>query len=233
MTLVRQLFSLQELDLALDIIGNKTALAEKELELRLSLGELEASLEAEKQQLKENQGQHRIQQLEVEPLRERSGHLDVVLYSGASTNPRELESLEQEATNARVRLERLDEQLVELGLQMEQSQGKIKAMEQELKDTRSSWAIRRAELTEEVNQLAGERDSLSSQRDQLAANLDGTELQQYERLRTSKGGRAIAKVERGLCQVCNMALPSQHLQRVRSGRQTVLCNSCGRMLLLG
>ena len=160
MTLVRQLFSLQELDLALDIIGGKAAEAERELEGRLSLGELEASLQAERQQLEESQGQHRLQRLEVETLRERSNHLDAVLYSGASTNPRELESLEHEATNTRVRLEGLDEQLVELGLQIEQSQAKIQAMEQELSDTRSAWEIRRAELTEQVNQLASERDSL-------------------------------------------------------------------------
>ena len=233
MTLIRQLFSLQELDLVLDLIGNQTAQAEQELESRLYLGELEASIEAAKLELEENRVQHREQRLEVETLRERCTHLDAILYSGVSSNPRELESLEHEATNARVRLDRLDEQVVELGLRMEQSSQEIQSMEDRLNDTQSAWEVRRAELTAQVSQLTAEREELASKRAELAAALDAIELQKYERLRASKGGRAIAKVERGLCQVCNMTLPSQHLQRVRSGRQTVLCNSCGRMLLLG
>jgi predicted nucleic acid-binding Zn-ribbon protein len=233
MTLIRQLFSLQELDLSLDLIGSQAAQAEQELESRLYLGALEASIEAAKQELEGNQSQHRQQRLEVETLRERCNHLDAILYSGVSSNPRELESLEQEATNTRVRLERMDDQLVELGLRIEQSGQEIQGMESQLSDTQSAWELRQAELTEQVNKLTAEREDLSSRRAELAATLDATELQRYERLRASKGGRAIAKVERGLCQVCNMTLPSQHLQRVRSGRQTVLCNSCGRMLLPG
>ena len=43
---------------------------------------------------------------------------------------------------------------------------------------------------------------------------------------------AVAKMERGLCQGCRMALPTQQQQRVRNGRQTVLCNTCGRILFL-
>jgi predicted nucleic acid-binding Zn-ribbon protein len=57
-------------------------------------------------------------------------------------------------------------------------------------------------------------------------------LQRYEALRRTKGGLAVAKVVRGLCQACRMSLPTQLQQRVRNGRQTVLCSSCGRMLLL-
>ena len=233
MTLIRQLYALQELDLALDLVGNQTAKAQEELESRLYLGELEASIEAAKLELEENRARHREQRLEVETLRERCTHLDSILYSGVSSNPRELESLEHEASNTRVRLERLDEQVVELGLRMEQLDQKIQEMEHQLSDTQSAWEVRQAELTEQVNQLTAEKEDLSTQRGELAATLDAVELQKYELLRANKGGRAIAKVERGLCQVCNMTLPSQHLQRVRSGRQNVLCNSCGRMLLLG
>ena len=63
--------------------------------------------------------------------------------------------------------------------------------------------------------------------------VEPVELNRYEGLRRSKGGQAVAKVMRGLCQACRMSLPSQQLQRVRNGRQVVLCNNCGRILLPG
>ena len=233
MTSIKQLYSLQELDLALDSIEKEKARAERELESRLSLGELEKGLEQERERLQEGQRQEPLQQLEVASLRERVAHLDGYLYSGASTNPRELEGLEQEAANIRSQADRLDERLVELSLRNEEGQSKIQSLEQKLLETRDIWESRQAELTAQVARLTTETEGLTSQRSELAAMLDRTELQKYERLRTSKGGTAIAKVERGLCQVCNLSLPSRHLQQVRVGRQTVLCNSCGRMLLLG
>ena len=233
MTSMKQLYSLQELDLALDRIEKRKAQAEQELESRLSLGELEASLHAEQEELEDGQRQQPLQEMEVASLRERVAQLDGYLYSGASTNPRELETLEQEAANIRGQADRQDEQLVELSLRIEDGQSKIESLEQQLSDTRDIWESRQAELTEQVGGATSEIEGLARQRSELAAILDRTELQRYERLRTSKGGTAIAKVERGLCQVCFLSLPSRHLQQVRVGRQTVLCNSCGRMLLLG
>ena len=64
----------------------------------------------------------------------------------------------------------------------------------------------------------------------MAAQVEPPLLQRYETLRQAKGGRAVAKVERDLCQGCRMSLPTQLRQRVRSGRQAVNCSSCGRML---
>jgi hypothetical protein len=86
-------------------------------------------------------------------------------------------------------------------------------------------------LNQQVDSLTTEEKELSAQRSQLAQTLDQSEVLKYDTLRRSKGGTAVARVERGLCQSCRMSLPSQHLQRLRSGRQTVNCSSCGRMLL--
>ena len=233
MTTIKQLYSLQELDLDLDGVNRRIAEAERELETRLSLGLIEESLEQARSRLQEIQNTHRDLQLETESQRERSSHLDTQLYGGDVANPRDLEALQLEAANVRHQLEQQDVRLLELSLQAEDARNRIAALEQELADTQAAWEARQAELWEQLEELTDRQEALMKDRSTLAAGVDTIELTRYEGLRKSKGGQAVARVVRGLCQACRMSLPTQHLQRVRSGRQTVLCNSCGRMLLPG
>ena len=232
MTSSKQLFSLQELDLALDQIDSQTAKAKKEVSFGAALEALEEALRNESQGLEEFQSLLKTRRVEAETQRERSTHLDGQLYGGEVTSPSALESLEQEANNVRAQMEKLDNELAELSLLTEESQIKCTEMEKQLSDNRVAWETRQTELTELLTRLSSDREGIASQRGDLAASLDPAGVQQYEKLRNAKGGLAVAKVSRGLCQACRMALPTQQQQKVRSGRQTVLCSTCGRILFL-
>lgn len=230
MTLMKQLFSLQELDLALDSVKVRKRAAEKELETRLALGKIEESLEDQRGKLEEVLTAHRGQQHDAESLRERAGIVEAQLYSGEA-NSRDLEALQLEVNNVKAQVDQKDLQLLELSVRADDFRRRIALLQQELTEAQEVWEKRQAELTEQVMSLSEEEIELAAQRDRLAQTLDQTEVLRYDTLRRSKGGTAVAKVERGLCQACRMMLPSQHLQRVRSGRYTVNCSSCGRMLL--
>ncbi len=232
MTSPKELFSLQELDLALDQIDSKTAKAEKEVSIGAAMGGLEEALQKESQSLEEFQSLMKTRRVEAETQRERSTHLDGQLYGGEVTSPSALESLEQEAANVRAQMEKLDLELTELSTRTEESQNKCTEMEQRLSENRTAWESRQSELTESLNRLSLERKDIASQRGDLVATLDPAGVQHYEKLRNAKGGLAVAKVSRGLCQACRMALPTQQQQSVRNGRQTVLCSTCGRILFL-
>lgn len=229
----RQLYLLQELDLTLDRLQEEKAKAEQELSSGALTDQVETAFEEENERLPQVQSQHRLHLLEVETLRERSVHLESQLYSGEVTNPRDLESLGQEVKNVRELLEQQDAELLDLSVQAEESLSRRDSLEKELSDGRAAWQIRQAELQEQVDGWNLEVETASTKRKDLVDTLDASEVQRYEGLRQAKGGLAVAKVERGLCQACRMALPTQHQQRVRIGRQTVLCSSCGRMLILG
>ncbi len=230
MTTAKQLFSLQELDLVLDRIRKVTQKAEGELNVGIGMERLEEELQGEKTRLAEFQSQHKTQQQDSEAQRERSTRLDEQLYDGSVTNPRDLESMEQEATNVRNALEKVDAQLAKLGLRAEESQGRCDDLEKQLAETSSTWKKRRTELEEELKSSNAEISLVASQRDEMAAILDPASVQQYENLRRTKGGLGVAMVERGLCQACRMSLPTQQRQKVRSAHLTVLCSSCGRIL---
>jgi len=230
MTTAKQLFSLQELDLVLDRIQKTTKKAESELNIGIGLENLEEKLQEEKTRLAEFQSLQKSQQQDVEVQRERSTRLDEQLYGGSITNPRDLESLQQEAANARGALEKMDGVLVELTLQAEESQSKCDSLAKKHADISTTWDKRRAELEDELKRSNSESSEVASQRHEMAAILDPASVQQYENLRRTKGGLGVAKVERGLCQACRMSLPTQQRQKVRSAHLTVLCSSCGRIL---
>jgi predicted nucleic acid-binding Zn-ribbon protein len=218
------------LDLALDRIEHQTVEAEQELGLDSGLEPMEAALREEAQRLQEFQDLLKTQRLDLESQRERSAHLDGQLYGGTITAPRDLASLEQEASNVRDQLAKQDAGLVELSLQAEESQEKCATLEKKIAETQSSWETRQAELKEEMTRLATEQDGVAERRLALAAKVEPAALHQYETLRNAKGGLGVARVERGLCQACRISLPTQQLQQVRSGRGTVLCSTCGRIL---
>jgi len=232
-TSIKQLFSLQELDLALDAIQSQKSQAEEELTARLELEQMETALAEEQGRLAETQNSHQSFRKEAEILREQMPGLEERVYSGDINTAREMVSAEQEAGHVRKQLDDMEMRMLELTVAADNSRSRIASLESELDVIRVDWESRHAELTQQVEQLTSEEEVIQVQRNELADTVDQQELQKYDILRKRKGGTAVAKVERGLCQACRMSLPTQHLQQVRSGRQTVLCSSCGRMLWPG
>ncbi|MCI0789756.1 MAG: hypothetical protein J4N88_09285, partial [Chloroflexi bacterium] len=122
--------------------------------------------------------------------------------------------------------------LSEITVKIEEAQSKKNELESKLGEAKAAWKKRQAELQRVIKELKAERTGFEGQRSKLTDVLDPTSLQHYEALRKSKGGLAVARVQRGLCQGCRMSLPTHQQQRVRNGQQVVLCSSCGRMLFL-
>ncbi len=232
MATVRQMFALQELDTILDRVQNEQNRVEHELNNGDVLGGMETELERDAEWLVESEEQRKATRLEAETQKERSESLNSQLYGGEITNPRDLESLEREASNVRQLVEKHETTLSEITERIEEAQNKKTELETKLGEARAAWETRQSELQEAIKGLNAERAGFEGQRSKLTEGLEPTELQHYEALRKSKGGLAVVKVQRGLCQGCRMSLPTHQQQRVRNGRQTVLCSSCGRMLIL-
>ena len=233
MTTSKQLFSLQEIDLALDLLDSQRAEAEAEVGTGGGSANVESALESEKQTLEEVRSMHREQQTDAEDQRQRSSDLDKQLYGGEVTDPQVLESLQHEADTVRNLLQVRDTRLMELSLKAEESRNRCAELEKRIVQIETAWKTRNADLSETIKRLAVQRDELWAKRGDLAQELEPVAVEKYEILRKAKGGTAVAKVERGLCQACRMSLPTQQHQQVKNGRQSVYCSSCGRLLCQG
>ena len=232
MTTVKQLYALQEVDLDLDRVYRALEMAEEEMKVEISIENLESALQEEQERLQEVELLQRDNQMDIETRRERTEVLETQLYDGSMTNARDLEALQHEAASVRHLLEQDESMSLELSIQVEEARSRSGNLNQQLAETRALWESQQVQLNQRVEELRAEQGEYEKQRELLAARFDPATLQRYETLRKSKGGRAVAKVERDLCQGCRMSLPTQLRQRVKSGRQTVNCASCGRMLFV-
>ena len=230
MTTVRQMFALQELDIILDRVQTEHDKAEHELNNGDTVKDLESELERDTEWLQETELQQKVSKLEAESQKERSESLNSQLYGGEITNPRDLESLEREASNVLQLVEQQEAVLSQITEKIEEAQTKKNDLESKLDEAKTAWGIRQSELQAALKELNAERAGFEGKRSKLTEGLDPTSLQHYEALRKRKCGVAVVKVQRGLCQGCRMSLPTHHQQRVRKGGQMVLCSSSGQML---
>ena len=129
-------------------------------------------------------------------------------------------------------LQKREEALLHLMEELEESNAALAEAKQRNSTQAVQWKSDQAELTKQWQQLGESLENLTEERKETAGILPPTELRRYESLRTSKGGVAVARVERGLCRGCLMTLPTHQMQKARMAREPITCNSCGRLLFL-
>ena len=230
MVTARQFFHLQELDQEISRLSSMLASVEEELEDHSEMDRLERDLEEAQASVQELSTNQRREELDANTFRQKMEAQQSKLYSGTVTNIREMEALEREVDGLRTENQRREERLLEVMLTLEEGQARVRQVEQQRNASKQHWSSRQKELTSQRRELQQNLESLDAGRGQSATALGDRDLSLYERLRASKGGLAVARVERGLCRGCLMALPTHQLQRARLGREPVLCDSCGRIL---
>ena len=100
-------------------------------------------------------------------------------------------------------------------------------------DVEKEYGSDQAELVERQANLTEQIASLESERSQEIVNIDESMLQLYNQLAPNKQGRAVAKLDGGACGGCRISLPTNVLQRARSGSDIVRCSNCERILFVG
>ena len=226
----RQLYELQELDGEIEGAQLRLATIEARLGDRGALEALEGNVAALEQRLEDADRTQRAAEMEADSTRERLRALEARLYDGEVTNPRELKGMEQEQTVLRSRLERDEEGLLEVLESREEVEHQLSEAQAEMGRETEIWKQEQERLSQERDAGRATLDGLLERRQGVASHLTEDEIAVYDRLRPAKGGRAVAKLERGMCQGCRMALPTHVVQRARSGREHVFCTSCGRLL---
>jgi predicted nucleic acid-binding Zn-ribbon protein len=230
MTIAADLYALQEIDSAIEATMTSLAAVEEQL------GESE-ELVAGRQAVEE--GHHAVEGLskqqrdlewQVDDLRSRLSDVEGKLYGGSVRNPKELASVQDEANIMKGQLRRREDELLELMVRVEETQSTLRESEQSLSELEARWRQEQQELVGEKERLEGEIAGLEDRRKRQASAIDARVLALYENLRERRQGRAVVKVERGMCGGCRISLPMSILQKARSGFDVVQCVSCERIL---
>jgi uncharacterized protein len=152
------------------------------------------------------------------------------LYSGVVKNPKELNALEQEILHLRLQQDNQEEKTLAAMDDSDSIQEKVQRISTELLQAEEAWVTQSAALLARRDQLEARRKETQAKREQLAARLDAGLLTRYDNIRRTRQGRAVSKVEQGLCQWCRVILTPSELQHVRTSTELQTCSNCGRIL---
>ena len=232
----KELYELQEIDTeravqqsALDEVRAELAGDATIMQARQRLALVEAEYNAQN-------AQRQDAQLAVEQLQEREQGVQNRLYSGAITNPRELEAYQDEHAMLRRQIAQAEDVLLERMVAVDEVQEMLNNARRAAASLAARRRQREPELRSRERGISDELETLNALRDELLPQIPPPILATYESLLVTRNGQAISRVEssrgRDLCGECRVALPRSDVQRVRSGETLAQCNNCRRILYM-
>ncbi len=224
------LWHLQVIDQELDDKTRRARQVDDALANDPKVVDARGALEAEQKKLAESRAALKDRELDASGLDAKIKELDARLYGGHVTNPKELDGLEKDLKMHKRNRSDLDDKLLTLMDSVDQAQRRAEEKALTLKKIEEARAGDLQHLAREKESLAKRLAELDAEREQTRAALDADALRQYDHLRRTKAGRAVAQIKNSSCSICGVAVPSGLLNRVRAGDEIVLCSSCGRIL---
>ena len=229
MSPVRQLYELQQLEQE----THQCRLALADVESRLAdtqaLDAARSVVDRARQRLDGIHMEQRSLELEIGELESHLKSAEQRLYAGATTSPKELMGLQEDIRTHQRKKRDAEDRVLELMLQSDEAQEGMAAAQGALQATETRRQGEQAEMLEEKERVSRDLAEREELQQELASALPPQELAMYERLKRTKGA-AVARVERGICSGCGLALPSHEFQRARMASQLVRCGSCSRLL---
>ena len=228
MNVAKQLYQLQETDLEIESKEQAIKQIASQLGENQAVVRVQTKLTLENQHLEELKQQQHSAEWEID---DRVGKLttgEEELYSGRIKNPKELTNLQHEVEGLRAKRNKLEDKALEIMDKVELTEANVAVIGNELKTVEAEWHRQQQQLSAEMEDLKNRLSDLGQKRQSLLAEIDPQAVELYHKLRRQKG-RAVAKVEQGICGSCRISLPITDLQRTRSGN-LVQCSSCGRIL---
>ena len=230
MAIAAELYALQEIDSAIDLARATLATVEEQLGETEELTAARAAVEEYRETLRALHESQRSVEWQVDDARSHVAAVEKKLYGGTVRNPKELEGLNDDANMLKSQLRLREDELLSHMMKVEEQETNLRQAEVTLKDVDGRWQGEQRDLMGQKEHLEAELAELEKTREAQVGSIDGRVLELYDLLRDRRQGKAVVKVERGMCQGCRISLPMSILQKARSGFDVVQCVSCERIL---
>lgn len=196
-------------------------------ELERELGAARGAVEAERARLLDVERQRRTLEQNISDEKEKVKKWEGRLAEQRST--REYAALAREIDIAKKANTTMAEELVELGKGMATLRETVKQKEQEHVARVEGVAGKLAELRRQSDSFTAQVKGLDGQRAAAAAQVHPPLLQRYETVRRRRMP-ALVTVVSGTCQGCNMNVPPQLYNTLKTTLGTDICPSCHRII---
>lgn len=226
---LKSVIELQQVDTTIaELSAQINALPAQVESLEAQLHDFLHTLENRKQRLAHNQKERREMEGEIRETQAKiSKHRDQ-LYE-VKTNE-QYKAMLHEIAGEESNIRKIEDQILEKMMEADDLQGHIREAEAHLAGEKARIEAETSRLKSLQQVDVEERAKLLARRAELAGGLGETLLQTYDRVRSGRGGVAVAEVRNGFCTACHVALRPQLYNEVRSNESLIACESCSRVL---
>jgi len=226
---LRQLIELQELDLEIQRIEDRTAkipLEREETELRFNQAAAEyLSLQSRHDEVLE---QHK--RLEIELSETQAHHEKYKQDLMRVTNEKQYATALREIDASKRQIGALESEILRQIEESDKLREELTAKSPEMEQMRAGLGEELATLDAELVEVGRLLTELARRREELARTLPLRLFDTYDRMARTRRGQALAEVKDGTCTACRMKIRPKVMSDVRKGEQMITCESCGRIL---
>ena len=182
------------------------------------------------QRMEEAQKRRRALEREIAALDVQVHHFEHQLES--VTDQRQFEAVQHEIAGAKAKRDAVETEALERLEAEEKGARERPALAEELAKLEHAAAEAGAKLDAEEARLGARLAELDAARTRVASALAPAARTRYDRLRSGRSGRAIAAMTGNACGACQSAQPPHALQEARKRDALLMCEGCGRLLLM-
>jgi predicted nucleic acid-binding Zn-ribbon protein len=199
-------------------------------ELAAKVAAARAVVQAIDQRLTESMKRRRVLDREIAAYDVQQKRYEQQLLS--VTTQHQLEAMQHEIAAVRAKRDVLENEALER-LEAEERDATVRpAKAHELERSEAAAQAVIARLDDEAASIQAELAALQARRAETTAKLAQAARTRYEKLRSGRAGRAVAAIENGACGGCHRGLPPASLQEARRREKLLVCDGCGRLLVL-
>lgn len=167
---------------------------------------------------------------ELEQLTGQQQEITKRLYGGSINNSKELTQLEQKLNELKNKGELLEDSILNLLQQKDDLLENKKKIVQQLELDQVRYKNSKQQLEQEESKLKELLRQHLVKRKSLLSKVSPELYNWYSKLKKEKSGQAVVMVKNEVCGGCHVGLSSYMVASVRSGKQLLTCENCGRIL---
>jgi len=169
-------------------------------------------------------------ELETDGIVNHRKKLEKKIYSGKTTNPKELRNWQIEIEHLKKKQAEKEDIILEIMESMEsneeQKENNAQLIQKKEKEIKKAYKT----FKSETKRLSAEIAELEKKKDKIAGSVDKDLLKKYEQLRKIKEDHiAVARIEGDACGGCYMNIPDSMIKKVQA-HHLITCNNCMRIL---
>jgi predicted nucleic acid-binding Zn-ribbon protein len=189
-----------------------------------------ASVASAREALTQALGQRKKLELDAAQWKERAKKYRA--QSGSVKTNEAYKALQQEISSADGEASRIEDQVLEQMMAVEEIERRVKHVEADLKEAETAVAGEKKQVEAQYNDEKKKSAEAAAERDRIAKSIPEEVLDLYTRISKKHPGAAMAEARGDQCRACGLRVLPHILQMLTSDTDEELfrCESCGRIL---